>query len=109
MVYEYKSGTTLAHPPSGEEIVITGMAGSFPESNNISEYTKNIYNKVDMVTGDNRRWPPTNPEIPHRSGKLNCIEKFDAGYFGRITFLDKNINITFRNNPYGGGSNGSDT
>ncbi|KAK5638956.1 hypothetical protein RI129_013251 [Pyrocoelia pectoralis] len=93
MVYEYKTGTTLAHPPPGEEIVITGMAGSFPESNNISEYTKNIYNKVDMVTADNRRWLPTNPEIPHRSGKLNFIEKSDAGYFAIAQQIGHHFNF----------------
>ncbi|KAK4877916.1 hypothetical protein RN001_010422 [Aquatica leii] len=75
-------GEYLAHPEPGDEIVITGMAGRFPESDNISEYFNNICAKKDMITSDNRRWLPTNPEVPHRSGKINFVEKLDAGYFG---------------------------
>ncbi|XP_030748833.1 fatty acid synthase-like isoform X2 [Sitophilus oryzae] len=35
-----------------------------------------------MVSDDNRRWEPGHPEIPHRTGKLFDIEKFDASFFG---------------------------
>jgi hypothetical protein len=31
---------------SGEEIVISGMAGRFPKSANVSEFADNLYNKV---------------------------------------------------------------
>ncbi|KAF5283995.1 hypothetical protein FQR65_LT13629 [Abscondita terminalis] len=75
-------GEVLAHPQPGEEVVVTGMAGRFPESDNIDLYLKNICAKKDMITCDNRRWLPTNPEVPHRLGKINFIEKLDAGYFG---------------------------
>lgn len=30
----------------GDEIVISGMAGKFPNSHNIAEYEQNLYNKV---------------------------------------------------------------
>ncbi|KAF5280721.1 hypothetical protein FQA39_LY18004 [Lamprigera yunnana] len=59
-----------------------GMAGRFPESDDVSQYLTNILNKTDMITYDNRRWLPSNPEIPHRSGKINFLEKLDSGYFG---------------------------
>ncbi|KAK5638955.1 hypothetical protein RI129_013250 [Pyrocoelia pectoralis] len=77
-----EAGIALAHPLPGEEIVITGMAGRFPESDDIYQYRNNIYNKLDMITSDNRRWLPTNPEIPHRIGKVNFLENLDAGFFG---------------------------
>lgn len=35
-----------------------------------------------MVTDDNRRWAPDNPEIPQRTGKINNAQKFDASFFG---------------------------
>ncbi|KAM8707436.1 hypothetical protein ACLKA7_011511 [Drosophila subpalustris] len=66
----------------GDDIVISGMSGKFPNSKNISEYEYNLYNKVDMVDDDERRWRHFNPEIPKRSGKIYGLEKFDATFFG---------------------------
>lgn len=43
-------------PEPGEEIVISGMAGRFPDSDNMEELKKNLLNKVDLVSGDARRW-----------------------------------------------------
>ncbi|KAL1110578.1 hypothetical protein AAG570_008106 [Ranatra chinensis] len=51
-----ESGRKLAHPEPGEEIVISGTAGIFPDSDH--------------------------PEIPHRTGKLLDISHFDAAFFG---------------------------
>jgi fatty acid synthase, animal type len=65
-----------------DEIVISGISGRFPNSNNVAEFSDNLYNKVDMVDDDERRWRHTNPEIPKRSGKINNLEKFDASFFG---------------------------
>lgn len=48
--------TKWKKPEPGEEIVISGIAGKFPESNNMDELKNNLLNKVDMVTGDDRRW-----------------------------------------------------
>lgn len=64
------------------EIVISGVSGKFPNSNNMEEFSHNLYNKIDMVDDDERRWRHTNPEIPRRSGKINNLEKFDASFFG---------------------------
>lgn len=41
---------------SSVEVVISGFAGKFPESDNIQELQENLMNKVDMVTEDERRW-----------------------------------------------------
>lgn len=65
-----------------EEIFITGISGSFPESRNMYEFRDNLYNKVDMVTADTRRWDLKHPEIPERAGKVHDVAKFDAGFFG---------------------------
>lgn len=40
----------------GEEIVISGIAGRFPESDNMRHFQENLFNKVDLVTDDDRRW-----------------------------------------------------
>jgi fatty acid synthase len=39
-----------------EEIVISGIAGYFPESENVYRLQDNLFNKVNMVTQDNQRW-----------------------------------------------------
>jgi fatty acid synthase len=39
-----------------EKIVISGIAGYFPESENVYQLQDNLFNKVNMVTQDNQRW-----------------------------------------------------
>lgn len=41
-----------------EEIVIAGISGRLPESDNLQEFWENLFNGVDMVTEDDRRWKP---------------------------------------------------
>jgi fatty acid synthase, animal type len=72
-----------AYPLTPEdEIVISGISGRFPSSRNMHDFAHNLYNKVDMVDDDERRWRHTNPEIPKRMGKVSGLEKFDATFFG---------------------------
>lgn len=40
-----------------DEIVISGIGGRYPESNSLDEFRDNLYNNVDMITSDDRRWP----------------------------------------------------
>nr|XP_050845856.1 fatty acid synthase-like isoform X1 [Vespula vulgaris] len=76
----YKS-IKYANPEPGEEVVISGFAGRFPESNNMEELKDNLYNRKNCIT-ENCRWKLDHPEIPKRIGKINNIEKFDALFFG---------------------------
>lgn len=71
----------LSKPPPGEEIVISGISGKFPLSDNMRSFQENLYDKVDMVT-DDKRWRFFHPDMPERIGKVNRIEKFDPGFFG---------------------------
>lgn len=41
-----------------EDIVIAGISGRLPESNNLDEFWENLFNGIDMVTEDDRRWKP---------------------------------------------------
>lgn len=43
-----------------DDVVITGISGKFPESNNMEEFKRNLFDGVDMVTDDERRWPTGN-------------------------------------------------
>ncbi|XP_029167464.1 fatty acid synthase-like [Nylanderia fulva] len=73
---------TYKAPAPGEEIVISGIAGRFPDSNNMDALKNNLLNKVDLVTDDDRRWKLDHPDIPQRTGKINNVSKFDALFFG---------------------------
>lgn len=43
---------------SGEDIVLTGLSGRLPESDNIEEFARQLFDGVDLVTADDRRWTP---------------------------------------------------
>ncbi|XP_034083372.1 fatty acid synthase [Gymnodraco acuticeps] len=65
-----------------DDIVIAGISGRLPESNNLEEFWENLINGVDMVTEDDRRWTPGLYGLPKRNGKLKDISHFDAAFFG---------------------------
>ena len=43
---------------SEDGVVITGISGRLPESENIEEFRRHLINGDDMVTDDDRRWTP---------------------------------------------------
>ncbi|XP_068233154.1 fatty acid synthase [Palaemon carinicauda] len=71
----------FATPKYQENVVISGMSGKFPESNNIEEFAQNLYGGVDMVTEDDRRWTPGSYGLPTRSGKVVDLAHFDSSFF----------------------------
>lgn len=65
-----------------EEIVISGISGRFPEADNIDELKTNLYEHVDMISADDRRWPQGLYGLPTRTGKIKDLSLFDAQFFG---------------------------
>ncbi|XP_039312740.1 fatty acid synthase-like [Solenopsis invicta] len=63
-----------------EEIVISGIAGRFPNSNNLKELQENLFNKKDLGSDNHGRWDSCY-NMPHRIGNVNNIEKFDTQFF----------------------------
>lgn len=45
-------------PKEGFEVVISGIGAKFPETNNIAELQEKLFEQANLVTEDNRRWPP---------------------------------------------------
>lgn len=41
-------------------IIISGIAGRFPNCNNIKELQNNIFNKMDLGSDDHQRWSSCN-------------------------------------------------
>ncbi|XP_011865368.1 PREDICTED: fatty acid synthase-like [Vollenhovia emeryi] len=67
-----------------EEIVISGIAGRFPNSDNLKELQENLFNKKDLGLSDHDRWHKCF-NMPYRIGKVNNIEKFDKQFFDMST------------------------
>lgn len=51
---------SVAMNGSGAEndVVLTGLSGRLPESDNIEEFAQQLFDGVDLVTADGRRWMP---------------------------------------------------
>ncbi|KAF7386952.1 hypothetical protein HZH66_011404 [Vespula vulgaris] len=65
-----------------EDIVISGFSGRLPESSNIEEFKAQLFDGIDLITDDERRWPSGIYGLPTRSGKIKDLESFDATFFG---------------------------
>lgn len=65
-----------------DDIVISGISGRLPESSSIEEFKQQLFDGVDLVTDDERRWPSALHGLPTRTGKLKDIQHFDATFFG---------------------------
>ncbi|KAJ0178566.1 hypothetical protein K1T71_006389 [Dendrolimus kikuchii] len=64
------------------DIVLTGLSGRLPESDSIEEFAQQLFDGVDLVTADDRRWTPGLHGLPERNGKLKNLAHFDATFFG---------------------------
>ncbi|KAI8423485.1 hypothetical protein MSG28_012601 [Choristoneura fumiferana] len=80
-----------------DDIVISGLSGRLPESDSIEEFAKNLFDGVDLVTADDRRWPPGLHGLPERNGKLKNLTHFDAAFFGvhfkEANFMDPQLRL----------------
>ncbi|GFS66896.1 fatty acid synthase [Nephila pilipes] len=63
------------------EIAITGISGRFPESDNVSEWSQNLYNKRNLITESSKRWEPGLHSLPRKLGQLKDLSKFDNEFF----------------------------
>lgn len=64
-----------------DSVVISGIAGRFPQSDNVREFSHNLYNKIDMVGESENRIKHNFPGQPKRFGLVRRLEKFDSQAF----------------------------
>jgi hypothetical protein len=95
-----------------EEIVISGVSGRFPRSENVQEFGDLLLAGEDLITEDDLRWPPgaknwlnsnwsNSPiglyDLPKRHGKLKELRKFDAQFFSvtpkQANYMDPQVRI----------------
>ncbi|XP_060835401.1 fatty acid synthase-like [Rhopalosiphum padi] len=79
-----------------EEVVISGIGGLYPESNNITELTDLLFNKINGVTIDSRRWKPNHLGAINGTGKIKNLDKFDAAFFSIHPKLCKVMDLLTR-------------
>lgn len=73
------------------DIVISGVAGRFPRSDNVEEYEKNLSEGIYMVGDQENRIKWKVPNQPTEFGLIRNLEKFDSGAFHVPTFVAKNM------------------
>lgn len=66
----------------GDDIVISGISGQFPNSLNMNEFTKNLYDKAFLLEEMESLWRELFPEMPESLGKTRNVRKFDTTFFG---------------------------
>nr|AGR49310.1 fatty acid synthase [Agrotis ipsilon] len=76
------SAVTNGARGSEDDIVLTGLSGRLPESDTIEEFAQQLFDGIDLVTADDRRWTPGLHGLPERNGKLKDLAHFDATFFG---------------------------
>ncbi|KAJ0175962.1 hypothetical protein K1T71_008136 [Dendrolimus kikuchii] len=67
---------------TGDEVVISGISGTYPNSENVLQFMENLYGKKEMINYDSSG--QQHPEFPKRFGKLKNWQQFDAQFF-RVT------------------------
>ncbi|KAI5638917.1 acyl transferase domain-containing protein [Phthorimaea operculella] len=67
----------------GDEVVISGISGVFPKSDNTTQFAENLYNNVDLVSEVDSQFH--HPEAPRHLGQISGVNKFDAQFF-RVTY-----------------------
>ncbi|KAK4877606.1 hypothetical protein RN001_010112 [Aquatica leii] len=68
--------------PITDDVVISGISGRFPECDSMEELKQKLFDGVDLITDDERRWPSKLHGLPTRTGKLKNLTHFDATFFG---------------------------
>ncbi|KAK5640304.1 hypothetical protein RI129_011115 [Pyrocoelia pectoralis] len=77
-----RAGEVLSSPLPGEEVVITGIAGQFPQSSNVDHFFTNIMDKKDLLSKVPKEWNVLCQGLPPRIGIIDKTSKFDSGFFG---------------------------
>ncbi|KAJ0175960.1 hypothetical protein K1T71_008134 [Dendrolimus kikuchii] len=79
---------------TGDEVVISGISGIYPNSENVLQFMENLYGKKEMINYDSSG--QQHPEFPKRFGKLKNWQEFDAQFF-RVTHTQANsLNLLSR-------------
>ncbi|XP_053617682.1 fatty acid synthase-like [Plodia interpunctella] len=67
--------------PVRDRVVISGMSGLYPNAHNVEEFADILYNKVNPVSDDHKRWSYQHPEASQHIGAVPDLHLFDSQFF----------------------------
>lgn len=66
------------------EIVISGISGRFPESENLQVFIDHLLSNKNLISNNDHRFKSGIYGLPKGFGTLQNIDKFDADFFGLL-------------------------
>ncbi|RWS08563.1 fatty acid synthase-like protein [Dinothrombium tinctorium] len=66
---------------SEADVVISGISGRYPGSDNIEEFWLSLINGNELYSADDRRWPIGYVGLPPFKGTIKDISKVDQQFF----------------------------
>ncbi|XP_063239176.1 fatty acid synthase-like isoform X3 [Bacillus rossius redtenbacheri] len=69
--------------PAPDDVVISGIGGTFPKSDNLDEFQMNLLSNTDLVEDIlDANWQRDKLGVPCKSGAIRNKNKFDTAFFG---------------------------
>uniref|UniRef100_A0A0K0FFM0 Fatty acid synthase n=1 Tax=Strongyloides venezuelensis TaxID=75913 RepID=A0A0K0FFM0_STRVS len=79
-----------------DDIVISGVSGRFPDSDNVNELANHLFSQKNFTTTSNDIWNYTFNDKVHKNGQIRDSDTFDAPYFGISKIRAKAFNNELR-------------
>ncbi|XP_074599703.1 fatty acid synthase-like [Brevipalpus obovatus] len=80
-----------------KDLVISGIAGRYPEAQNFEILWEKLIAGVPLYSSDDRRWPVELLNLPKFFGKVDGLTKMDADFFGidptHAHYMDPQVRI----------------
>nr|CAD7575956.1 unnamed protein product [Timema californicum] len=77
---------------SEDDVVISGIGGRFPLSENMAELEYHLFNKTPMVKNvEDLNWQRDDLDVPDCIGRMKDLNKFDTSYFGISPIMTKHM------------------
>nr|CAD7448108.1 unnamed protein product [Timema bartmani] len=83
---------------SGDDVVISGISGNFPEAINIEELKEKLFDNAEFIKiCEYSNWGKANLAIPKFIGRMSGHNSFDSAFFGINKKLCEDMNSMIRN------------
>ncbi|KAJ4428213.1 hypothetical protein ANN_24228 [Periplaneta americana] len=90
-------GMKMKEDIADDDVVISGFSGKFPDSDNIDEFSENLFNMADLVRpNEDPLWKNSKLRVPIQVGLMRDKSKFDAGFFGIHSKHASTMDVTTR-------------
>lgn len=89
------SGHRLSHPPPGDEILISGISGYFPDSDSVVHLRENLFDKVCKNNGAriDRSTYPSPPKRRPVNFQLKGVNLISPNFWGISVPVTDNLKL----------------